>query len=180
MKKDLWLYIVLLCIIASVLTLFLPVVTYVYPDGKEVSFNVLNFLEPTELSRVLRCYTGTFRLHIDKSVVTGLGIMAVAAIASALTGVITMSRQRPNRWQFVMALIGIIGTAIPSVLILVMVIVSVNYFPGNFYPGVYPVVTPITMVICMITVTRKHKMTQAQLRAVEASKGLIYRGGDLE
>lgn len=180
MKRNLWLYIVLLCIGASVLSLFLPVVIYVYPDGARVSFNVLSFLDPTELSEVLSTYTGSFRVDIDDGVATALGIMAVLAIAAALTGVITMSRQRPNRWQFVLALAGIIGTAIPSVLILVMAVMSVNYFPGSFYPGTYPVVTLVTMVICMVTVTRKHQLTREQLRTVEAAKALIRPGGDLE
>lgn len=195
MKRTLWLIIALLCIAASIFTLFLPVVTYVVPLGgitlqnhegavpldatAKVSLNILDFLKPEELRVVLAEYKGDHFLTIDNIVATILGVVAFLAIVAALVGVITMSRQRPNRWQFVLALVGIIGTTIPSLLIFVLLALSVNSFPGTFVPGIYPILTPITMVLCLLLVTSRHRRTQEELRAMEASRGLIYRGGDL-
>ena len=118
-------------------------------------------------------------VKVDSIVAVILATTAVLAIVAAFVGVVTMSLQRPNTWQFVLALIGIIGTAIPSMLVFLAVILSKNYFPGSFSFGVYPVITPIAMALCMITVTKKHKKTQEEIRAAEKAKGLILPGGDL-
>ena len=180
MKKNIqWLLPVLACIVASVASVFLPVLTYQYPHGQEIGYNIFDFIEPVELGRIMSTYSGSFVVNIGQGFVTVLAVCAVLAIVAAFVGVITMSLQRPNTWQFVLALVGIIGTAIPSVVVFLAVILSKNYFPGVFRFGVYPIITPIAMVLCMITVTRKHKRTQAEIRAAEKAKGLIRPGGDL-
>ena len=179
MKKNIqWLLPVLISLIASVASVFLPVLTYEYPSGEEVSLNIFSFIEPVELSEILSTYSGMF-VKVDSIVAVILATTAVLAIVAAFVGVVTMSLQRPNTWQFVLALIGIIGTAIPSMLVFLAVILSKNYFPGSFSFGVYPVITPIAMALCMITVTKKHKKTQEEIRAAEKAKGLILPGGDL-
>ena len=170
---------VLTCIIASIASVFLPVLTYTYPNGQVKNFTIFGFIEPIELSKILSSYSGSFYVNVDQTIATVLAICAVLAIVAAFVGVITMFLQHPNTWQFVLALAGIIGTSIPSVLIFLAVILSKNYFPGSFSFGVYPIITPIAMVMCMITVTKKHKRTQAELRAAEKAKGLIRPGGDL-
>lgn len=97
MKKNIqWLLPVLACIVASVASIFLPVLTYRYPNGQEASFNVFGFIEPIELSKILGTYSGSFVVNIDQTVVTILAICAVLAIIAAFVGVITMSLQRPN------------------------------------------------------------------------------------
>ena len=118
-------------------------------------------------------------MYIDKVWLTILAVLAVLAIILAFIGVITMSLQRPNTWQFVMALVGIIGTALPAIIVIIAAPVSQRYLPGTFSFGVYPIITPIAMILCMITVTKKHKKTQAEIRAAEKAKGLIRPGGDL-
>lgn len=181
MKKNIqWLLPVLTCIIASVASVFLPVLTYLYPNGQKATFNVIDFAEPSkEFLDILASYNGPNETYIDKAWLTVLAVLAVLAIVAAFIGVITMSLQRPNTWQFVLALVGIIGTAIPALLIIIAAPVSQQYLPGTFQFGVYPIITPITMVLCMITVTKKHRKTQAEIRAAEKAKGLIRRGGDL-
>lgn len=171
---------VLACIIASVASVFLPVLTYVYPNGREASSNLFNFPEQSpELLEILASYTGSFNMYIDKGWMTILAVLAVLAIAAAFVGVITMSLQRPNTWQFVLALTGITGTAIPAIIVMIAVPISQQSLPGTFRFGVYPIVTPIAMVMCLITVTRKHKKTQVERRASEQARGLIRPGGDL-
>lgn len=181
MKKNVqWLLPVLTCIVASVASVFLPVLTYVYPNGKKVAFNLLNFTEPSpELVDILSSYNGRFAVYIDRIWLTVLAVLAVMAIVAAFVGVITMSTQRPNKWQFVLALAGLIGTAIPALLVMIAVPISHQILPGAFRVGVYPIITPIAMAMCMVTVTRKHKRTQAEIQAAEKAKDLIRPGGDL-
>ena len=90
---------------------FLPVLTYTYPNGQSTSFHVFGFIEPIELSEILGTYSGAFVVNIDQVAVTILAVAAVLAIFAAFVSVITMFLQRPNTWQFVLALVGIIGTA---------------------------------------------------------------------
>jgi len=181
MKKNIyWLIPVLTCIVASVTSVFLPVLTYIYPNGQKVSFNIFSFVEQSEdLLDILASYNGPYEMDIDKVWLTILAFLAVLAIILAFIGVITMSLQRPNKWQFLMALIGIIGTAVPAVIVIIAAPVSQQYLPGTFQFGVYPIITPIAMILCMITVTKKHKRTQAEILAAEKAKGLIRPGGDL-
>ena len=181
MKKNIyWLLPLLTCIAASVVSVFLPVLTYVYPNDLKVSFNVFSFVEQSEdLLDILASYNGPYEMYIDKVWLTILSVLAVLAIIFAFIGVITMSLQRPNTWQFVMALVGIVGTAIPAIIVIIAAPVSQQYLPGTFQFGAYPIITPIAMIMCMITVTRKHKRTQAEIQAAEKAKGLIRPGGDL-
>lgn len=179
MKKNLWMHLVLACISFSVISLLLPVLVYTYPNGREIALNAVDIASSQELTAILADYSGPFSMNISPVVATILAFMAVLAIVVAFVGVITMSLQRPNTRQFYLTLAGIIGTAIPSFLIFITVIVSRNYLPGDFRCGIYPLATPVTMFFCMITVTRKHKRSMAVLQAQERAKGLIRPGGDL-
>ena len=180
MKKNIrWMLPLLTCLVVSVASLFLPVLRYKYPSGHITNLNILDFIKPEELNGILNTYSGALVIEIPRVVVTILAVCAALSIIVAFAGVITMSRQRPNTWQFIMTLAGMVGTAVPSVLILLAVVLSVSFFPGSFRPGVYSIVTPVTMALCMVTVTKKHKKTQAELRAEERAKGLIRPGGDL-
>ncbi len=183
-----WLMPVLACIVASVLSLFLPVLVYETdcpcchrcPGTYSASFNIISFAaQSLELQDILADYSGPLHMNIDRVWLTLLAILAVLAIVAALVGVCTMSLQRPNKWQFIMALGGIIGTAIPAFIVLLAVVLSQEYFPGTFRCGVYPIVTPVAMVMCMLTVTKKHKRTQEEILAAERAKDLIRPGGDL-
>ena len=181
MKKNIQCLLpVLTCIVASVASVFLPVLTYTYPNGQAAEFNLFSFTEPSQdLLDILASYNGPYEMYIPQIWLTILAVLAVLAIIAAFIGVITMSLQRPNTWQFVLALVGIIGTAIPAIIVIIAAPVSQQYLPGTFQFGVYPIITPIAMALCMITVTKKHKRTQAELRAAEKAKGLIRPGGDL-
>ena len=181
MKKNIqWLMPILTCIIASVISVFLPVLTYVHPDGRKVAFNIFSFVTPSdELVNILWSYTGPFEMEIDSIWLAILAVLAVLAIIAAFVGVITMSSQRPNKWQFRLAMAGIIGTAIPALFVIIAAPISQQYLPGTFWFGVYPIITPVAMAMCMVSVTNKHKRTQAELEAIEKAAGLIRPGGDL-
>lgn len=179
LNKKLWLSITLVCLLFSVISLFLPVLTYIYPTGNSQAFNLFKFLNPDELGKVLSQYTGSFALAIEKQDIPVLATIAVLAIVAAFAGVITMSAQRPNHWQFVMAMAGLIGTLIPSVLLFIVVISSINYFPGSFKFGTYPVITPVAMSICIYMVTCKHKLTQEEIQAEKIAEQYLHSMGDL-
>ena len=178
-NRKLWLSITLVCLIFSIISLFFPILTYIYPTGKSQSFNIFKFLKPDELGKVLSQYTGSFALAIEKQDIPFFAAIALFSIVAAFAGVITMSAQRPNFWQFVMAMTGLIGTLIPSVLLFIVVISSINYFPGNFKFGAYPIITPFAMGICMYMVTRKHKLTQEEIQAEKIAAQYLYTMGDL-
>lgn len=179
MKKNQWMYLVLGCIAFSVISLFLPILVYTYPRGTVVKLNIIDIANSRELTNILAEYTGPFPMEIPAGVATFLAVVAALAILVAFVGAITMSMQRPNTWQFCMTLDGIIGTGVPSLLIFLAVLLSRQYLPGTFRCGIYPVITPISMVVCMVTVTRKHRRSMAELQAQERAKHLIRPGGDL-
>ena len=178
MKRSTWLMLTIMCLVLSIASMFVPVLTYTFQNDTSMAFNVLQFLEPEELFVILSEYTGEY-VDLSQSVVTILAVVGILAIVAAFLGVITMSVQRPNYWQFVLALVGLIGTLIPSLLIYLAVILSIRYFPGTFTLGVYPIITPIAMGVCIGMVTRKHKRTQAQIEAERKAAQYWHAGGDL-
>jgi hypothetical protein len=170
----------LACIIASVASLLLPILTYVYPNGKKVAFNVFAFAASSqELVDILADYSGPYAREVDRVWLTILAILAVLAILAAFFGVITMSLQRPNTWQFLLALIGIFGTAIPALIVIIAAPISQRFLPGTFRFGIYPIITPIAMLLCLLKVTKRHRDVQAEKRVAEKANGLIRPGGDL-
>lgn len=179
-NKKMWLAITLVCLFFSVISLIFPVLTYVYPSGRSQSFNDFKFLNPEELGNILSQYTGSFALAIEEQDIPVFATIAVFSIVAAFIGVITMSTQRPNFWQFVLTMAGLIGTLIPSVLLFIVVVSSINYFPGSFKFGAYPVLTPISMGICIYMVTRKRKLTKEEIEAEKKAAQHFCALGDLE
>lgn len=180
LKRSTWLGATLTCLVLSVISMFLPVLTYTYADlGRTAEFSVLEFLNPREIVNILHQYTGPLRMNVDSSVAVLLACLAVLAIVAAFVGVITMSSQRPNKWQFRLSIVGLVGTAIPSLLLFAAVLLSRSYFSGTFRVGVYPVITPMTMGFCMYMVTRKHKRTQAEIEAEKRAQKHWNMPGDL-
>lgn len=179
MNRKLWLSITLVCLGFSIISLLFPILTYIHPTGKTQVFNIFGFLRPDELGKVLSQYTGSVALSIEQQDIPFFAVIAVLSIVAAFAGVITMSVQRPRFWQFIMAMTGLIGTLIPSVLLFIVVISSINYFPGNFKFGSYPIITPFTMSLCIYMVTRKHKLTQVEIQAEKIAAQYLHTMGDL-
>jgi len=140
---------------------------------------LFKFLNPEELVNVLSQYTGSFALPIEKQHIPVFATVAVLSIVAAFVGVITMSTQRPNFWQFILTMAGLIEILIPSVLLFIIAFSLINYFPGSFKFGAYPIITPFTMGICMYMVTRKHKLTQEEIKAEKIAAQYLHTIGDL-
>lgn len=179
-KEKVWVLCSLIWITISVSSLFISIISYRGTDGITVTYALQDLLDGDRFSKeVLSQYTGDFRLEIGSWGLTVLCILAVAAIFAASIGILILGNQKPVKWPYIMTLLGLIGTAIPSVAVFVAVIASISYFPGTITCGFYPIITPIAMLICFVTVKREHSRV---LRAVKASHNvdnLILPAGDL-
>lgn len=172
----------LLWIAVSVLSMFVSVIKYTKysPTGKLVhTYAIQNLLDGTRFAdEVLSEYTG-YTVYIGKWFITALCVLGVAAICAALIGIVILSKQRPVKWPYVMTVFGLIGTAVPSIVIFIGVLLSVNYYPGTISCGFYPIVTPIAMIICLITVWRERRRVIAARAAAEKASSLIHMAGNL-
>lgn len=180
MEKKKWLYVALACVAASILSLFTSIITYISPAGKVTHYNLINLLFETGFrDNVLSQYTGPVLWAMDGATVSILAFVAVAAVVCALVGLFTLRKQRPNTWQFILTLVGLIGTAFPSFLVILAVLISEKYFRGYLVCGISPIITPIAMAICIFVVVRRRNKVLEQLRKEMEAKGLVFQAGDL-
>lgn len=180
-KEKFKLYIALIWIAASICSLFVSIVYYQPPESSEKTVYALqDMLDGDRFSReVLSQYTAPVRLNVGNWALVLLCVLAVAAILSALIGIVIMTKQRPVLWPFVMTLIGVIGTAIPAIAVFTAVCLSGSLFRGTITPGFYPIVTPIAMIFCLIIILSERKRIKRAAALVKSSGGLIRPAGDL-
>ena len=184
-RKSLWLYISLGAIALSILSLFLPVFSYrAYGSAETVGYNLPRLLNVSRLlDEVFFDYIGeTFHNLSDGAVVALVvlfAVIGVAAIVLALVGLISMSKQKESAWPFRLALIGLIGTAIPSVALLVLFLVSASDFLGEMYLGAYIIITPLAMILACVTVVSRHRLTREEARLQQEAAAFIRPAGDL-
>lgn len=173
-KKNLWIIIALGGIVLSLLSLFLPVIIYTTARGTKHSYNIVTLLSDLEgfIDTVFSEYSGSFLRGISVQTASFnaviVSIIGVAAIVCAFVGIITMSQQYTNTKAFILSVCGLIGTAIPSIVLLSMVLMSQNYFPGKIRAGAYMFITPLAMIAACRAVTYKRKIS------LEEAKGLQY------
>lgn len=173
------LWVALLWIVVSIFSLFIGVISYTSPNGTKTTYALQDLINGERFSKeVLYQYTGSFRLTIGDWVLTLLCALAAAAILFALIGILIMSKQKPVRWPFVMTVIGSVGTAIPSVAILVASLISASDFPGKITPGFYPILTPMAVVLCLAIVIKERKRIKQANRDIEKN-AYLHPGGDL-
>ena len=180
MNKKQWFYIALACVVISVLSLFTSIITYTAPNGVAQSYSLIDLLQGNAFrDDVLSQYNGPVLWRMGGATVSILAFMAVAALACAVIGLVTLRAQRPNKWNFVLTLVGLVGTAFPSFLVILAVLLSNNFFTGKISCGLSPVITPVAMVICIYVVIRRRNKVLEQLRKEMEAKGLIWQAGDL-
>lgn len=182
MKRMGWMILSLLCLIASVASLFFSIITYSV-GGREYSYNLVDLIRYDDFAKeVLGDYTGTLFMVMEGSEEKLLLILAaigIGAILLAAVGIITMQVQRRNIFSFILALLGLVGTLIPASAILLAVVMSQDYFVGTVSSGAYPMVTLVAMICCIITVTWKYHRSRDERKAMRAAQQLIRRAGDL-
>lgn len=181
MKKSIqWLMPVLICICASLASVFAPILIYVYPDGNQLSLDLGGFLNPSEaLLDILTSYSGPISTEITIVLFALLGVLVFFSIVAAAAGIILIGLRFVETWQFVLAMAGMAGIAMPPIVIMIMVLLSQEYLPGYFMPGVFPMITPIAIALCMVFVAQKYKRTKLEIWVSKSANGLMCSGGDL-
>ena len=178
-KGNTWLWLALVWLAISIFSMFIGVVSYTTPAGGKTTYALQDLISGNRFTReVLDQYTGSFKVHIGTWALTLLCILAVGAIVSALLGILTMSKQKPLRWPFVMAVVGVVGTSVPAFLILLATVISASSFPGRIAPGFYPIVTPFAVLLCLFIVISERKRI-AKANADTKANAYIRPGGDL-
>jgi len=183
-KKNKWMIISMGSLCLSIASLLLPAITYTNLDGMVYKYNVFGLLDAEAvLEEMFSGYVGTtFRNVSDQTamnMVIILTIIGVSAIIMAFAGIKSMAKQYESSKPFTLAMIGLIGTAVPSVALLILFAVSKNYYLGSISLGAYIWVTPVAMVIACINVTIKHRLTQKELRLQKMASLYIRPAGDL-
>ena len=180
MEKNKWFYVALGSLAVSILSLFVSVITYKMPNGIKTSYNILDFFQGERFVReVLVDYRGHVFWRIDSGSVRALAVLALGALIMSVVGICTMRAQRPRTWQFVMALVGLAGTAIPSFLIFYAVLQSSRGFAGQIRIGIAPLIMPIAAVISIIAVTYRRNSALKEMERRAREQNLIWEAGDM-
>ena len=176
-EKKVWLYIAAASLFISVASLFTTIFVY-NNKAWTYKFNILGLIRGKDfVNNVLASYTGKVYWKIDATWVTLLAIISVASLVCAVVGLVTLRQQRTNRMQFWLTIIGLIGTCLPALLVLVAVPVFQKGFPGKLRYGIYPIVAPIATLISVLAVYiyRKKNKVQEELRKELEDKGKIWK-----
>ncbi len=172
-------------IILSVISLFLPVVSYQSAETwQKTRYNIIGLLSNQRfIDTVFWEYTGDFMHDVSDAtvgkLVVLLSVIGVLAIILAFIGIRSMSKQYESSWPFVLALSGLIGTAIPAVVLLILYIMAKSQFKGDLSLGAYIFITPIAMIIACIHVINRHHLTRSEIKLQKAAQAYIYPAGDL-
>lgn len=169
-----------LCLLVSILSLFTTIIGYRNGDGEYRSFSVLDFIFTGEFDQFVTVeYMGTIYMELDGMLITCLAALGIIALSCAVVGIAILSKQGKNTWPFVMTLIGLVGTMVPSILIIIFVTILNKNYLGTLSCGIYPVITPIAMIISMLAATQMHRRNREYVKRLRAARGLISPGGDL-
>lgn len=184
-KKQKWMYTARGAIILSIASLLLPVISYTSArTGITTRYNVFGLFNTDALnSNIFNEYTGEFLYGMSESEtsfwVVLLCIIGIVAIVLAFVGIRSMSKQYESVAPFRLVICGLIGTAIPSIVLLILYIFSKNQYSGTMHLGAYVIVTPIAMVIACLTVTSKYRLNQEEAKAQTEARAYIKPAGDL-
>ena len=185
MAKKTWFYIAFSSLILSIASLFLPIVNYL-PKGsaKALRFNIIGLMNGQRfLDKVLADYRGYLMLGVSDGAAifftVFLSILGVLAIVLAFVGIFIMVKQYTSPRSFRLAMVGLIGTMIPSVALLVLYFMSKNYFLGKISLGLYVIITPIAMLLACITVAGRYRLTRKQLALQAQAAVYLHPAGDL-
>ena len=181
MKNNTWFLIALGSLAVSILSLFTSIISYKLPGTSTVHhYSIIDLFQGSRfVDEVLRGYEGRVLWRIDAGAVRALAFLALAALILSLTGICTMRAQRPRTWQFVMAVAGLAGTAIPSFLVLFAVLQSRRGFRGDLRCGIAPLIMPAAAVISIVAVTWRRNRALQEMERQARAQHLIWEAGDL-
>jgi len=179
-KDNIWVSLAMGGIVLSLLSLLLPVIRYTDKNAVLHRYSLITVLRDMDgfVRTVFGDYRGDFLFGLPYSTISLLTIivaaLGVGAIVLSFVGLISLSQQYTNRKSYILSICGLVGTAIPAIIILVLVLLSRNYFVGTIRCGLYEFITPVTMVLSCRAVTYKHKASIEQLRAAEKAQQYVY------
>lgn len=184
-KKRNWMYIAIGSVVLSVISLFFPVISYTSSrSGEMTHYNILGLLNNSEMiENVFKEYSGSFLHGVSYSAVGAwvviLGLVGAGAIVLAFIGITSMTKQVESETPFRLAICGLVGTAIPSLVLLILYLYSKNQYTGTMRLGAYIVVTPIAMVLACLAVTSRHRLTKEERQLQKEAAMFIRPAGDL-
>lgn len=166
----------------AIFSVFTTIIGYTNESGVHRTFSLRDFLASNGNdfdSFVSWEYTGTVYWNIDIGIIRVFAVIGIIAVVCAIVGVSMVSKQKENAGSFALALIGLLGTMAPSVLILICVVIMRNSYMGTISCGIYPIVSPIAMIVCIIATTQMHRRNIEYRKKLKDAEGLIFRGEDL-
>lgn len=166
----------------AVLSVFTTIIGYTNSAGVHRSFSIIDLLNPGASGFeqfVSYEYVGVIYWNITMTHVTILAIISIVALIFAVVGLMLISKQKENRGSFALTVVGLIGTMMPSVILLIITVVLRASYKGRIYCGIYPIVSPIAMIVCIIATTQMHRRNLEAQKKLESVNGLIFKGGDL-
>lgn len=183
-KSKIWIRLALCGLIVSLISLLFPIITYTsYRDHTAHSFNLVGLLKGGFAETAQREYTGKSWIELSTGafdvIVAIVGVVGAASIVLALIGLRSMSKQYESQRPFQMTLCGLVGTAIPALLLLLAFGLSPNYYLGEVSLGAYVIVTPLAMVSSCLAVVKRHQLTRAELAIQKEASRYIHVAGDL-
>lgn len=174
--KKVWLYVATAALIISILSSFMTILSYRTSSGEVYKYNLTALLEGNDFTqKVLAGYNGTVYWKIDGFWVSFLTVISAAALICAIVGLVTLRQQRPNVKQFWLTIIGLAGTSIPALLVLIAVPMFQDGFPGTLNYGIYPVIAPIATLVSVLAVYRRKNKVQEELRRELEARGKIWK-----
>ena len=198
-KRNGWFYVAIGALLVSMLSLFTPIITYT-EGTKPISFsrilglnagsgssygsfktyNIIDLLKGDSLVKeVLTFYRGEVFWKIDTPEIIAMALLVIVSLTASLVGICTMRSQYHRRWQFIMTLAGLIGTAFPSLVIFYAVNQSQKGFSGVIQCGIAPVIMPVAALISIIAVVYRRSSVQKEIQQRVKAENLIWTAGDL-
>lgn len=183
-KNKIWIRLAFCGLIISLVSLLFPIIVYTsYRDHTAHSFNLIGLLTGGFAEVAQREYTGKSWIELSTGAfdvfVAIAGIIGAASIVLSLVGLRSMSKQYESQRPFRMTLCGLIGTAIPALLLLLAFGLSTNYYQGEVSLGAYVVITPLAMIASCLAVVKRHQLTRAELALQKEASQYIRVAGDL-
>ena len=183
-RKKGWMIIALSGLGLSVVSLFLPILVIQYSGGRQEFYNILRLFRFSDFTdNVLSNYTGVFFREMSENAASSITLLlaatGVVAIVLAFTGILSMNKQYESVWPFVLAIVGLVCTAVPALSILIIVLVFKAYFLCGITAGAYVYITPLAMVASCAAVTARHRLSQKERRLKAMAAHYIRPAGDL-
>ena len=184
MKKNTWYFVATGAIVLSMVSLLLPIVTYINVDGIKRSFNIFGIMFNSNFRFfIFSEYRGEFLYGLSYDTIAVLAVLlslvGVGAIVLAFVGINSMNKQYESSTPFVLAVAGLVGTALPSITLFAIYLVSHSHYLGTMRLGAYIFVTPLAMIAALFAVTARHRLSREEAQARAAASAYIRIAGDL-